>query len=118
MSYSGGDVSGTPGTPGLDPRVSGPGGGRGSRILGSGDGTRSVWIAVVSTVLFFVVAGILIVRSPGWSAPNGVRQQFFDGPEFWYSLPRIIDKFWRNVFIFCVAEVRRARLRAPACGHA
>ena len=105
MSYSGGDVSGTPGTPGLDPRVSGPGGGRGSRILGSGDGTRSVWIAVVSTVLFFVVAGILIMRSPGWSAPNGVRQQFFDGPEFWYSLPRIIDKFWRNVFIFCVAEV-------------
>jgi polar amino acid transport system permease protein len=47
----------------------------------------------------------LIVRSPGWSAPGGVRQQFFDGDEFSYSLPRILDKFWRNVFIFCVAEV-------------
>ncbi|MEP6759477.1 MAG: amino acid ABC transporter permease [Actinomycetota bacterium] len=104
MSYSGGDTYGAPGTPGLDPRAPSPGGGRGSRILGGGEGTRSVWVAVLSTVLFFVVAGLLIVRSPGWSAPGGVRQDFFDAAEFRYSLPRILDKFWRNVLIFCVAE--------------
>ena len=34
-----------------------------------------------------------------------MRQQFFDAAEFRYSLPKILDKFWRNVFIFCVAEV-------------
>jgi polar amino acid transport system permease protein len=72
---------------------------------GADNGARNVWVAVISTVLFLVVAGILIVRSPGWSAPAGVRQQFFDGAEFRYSFPRILDKFWRNVFIFCVAEV-------------
>src|SRR5215213_6328414 len=104
MSYSAGDTSATPGVPGMDPRAPLPPGHRGSRILG-GEGSRNVWVAVVSTLLFFIVAGILIVRSPGWSAPGGVRQQFFDGEEFSYSLPRILDKFWRNVFIFCVAEV-------------
>jgi polar amino acid transport system permease protein len=105
MSYSAGDTSATPGVPGMDPRAPLPPGHRGSRILGGGEGSRNVWVAVVSTLLFFIIAGILIVRSPGWSAPGGVRQQFFDGDEFSYSLPRILDKFWRNVFIFCVAEV-------------
>jgi polar amino acid transport system permease protein len=64
-----------------------------------------VWVAVVSTILFFAVAAILIVNSPGWSAEGGVRQLFFDREEFWKSLPRIGEKFWRNVLIFCIAEV-------------
>jgi polar amino acid transport system permease protein len=101
------DVNAPGGLHPSDPRAPVPPGNRGSRILGGGGGgdSRSVWIALLSTVLFLAVAAILIVRSPGWSAPGGVRQAFFDGAEFRYSLPRILDKFWRNVFIFCVAEV-------------
>jgi polar amino acid transport system permease protein len=93
-----GDISFPVGQPGLDPRV--PGGGRNSRILGTAGG-RNVWVAVASTVIFFSVAAILTVNSPGWPA---VRQSFFDGTEFRESLPQIASKFGRNVFIFCVAE--------------
>jgi len=89
-----------------DPRGSVPPGDRRSRILGGRDSTgRSVWIAIASTVVFFGVVAFLIARSPGWSAPGGVRQSFFDGEEFRSSFPDIFSKFWRNVFIFCVAEV-------------
>ena len=95
------------GLPGSDPRAPCRRGtaDRGSSAVGPRTGQRNVWIAIISTVVFLVVAGIFIVRSPGWSAPGGVRQSFFDGAEFRYSLPKILDKFWRNVFIFCVAEV-------------
>ena len=87
------------GTPGLDPRV--PGGDRRSKILGGGS-ARTTWIAIVSTVVFFTVAGLLIVRSTGWPQ---VRQSFFDQGEFAYAFPEILARFGRNVFIFCVAEV-------------
>lgn len=82
-----------------------PAGSRRSRILGGSEGARSVWVAVVSTLLFFTLAGILIVNSPGWSAEGGVRQLFFNREVFLDSLPGILDRFWRNVFIFCVAEL-------------
>ena len=90
---------------GVDPRAPLPPGHRGSRILRGGEGARSVWIAVGSTLLFFVAVAIVVVRSPGWSSEAGVQQLFFNGQEFRESLPRILDKFGRNVFIFCVAEV-------------
>jgi polar amino acid transport system permease protein len=94
-----------PGQPGPDPREPVPPGDRRSRILGGGarrEGARSVTIAVVSTVVFFTVAAILIVRSPGWPQ---IKQLFFNGQEFRESFPEVLSKFWRNVFIFCVAEV-------------
>ena len=87
------------GTPGLDPRF--PGGDRRSKILGGGS-ARTTWVAIVSTLVFFTVAGLLIVRSTGWPQ---VRQSFFDPEEFAYAFPEILAKFGRNVFIFCVAEV-------------
>jgi polar amino acid transport system permease protein len=87
------------GAPGLDPPV--PGGDRRSKILGGGS-ARTTWIAIVSTLIFFTVAGLLIVRSTGWPQ---VRQSFFDPEEFAYAFPEILAKFGRNVFIFCVAEV-------------
>ena len=96
---SGPEVFAPMGTPGLDPRV--PGGDRRSKILGGGS-ARTTWIAIVSTVVFFTVAGLLIVRSTGWPQ---VRQSFFDQGEFAYAFPEILAKFGRNVFIFCVAEV-------------
>ena len=98
--------------------VSGPGGGRGSRILGGGEGSRSVWVAVVSTVLFFVVAGILIVRSPGWSAPGGVRQQFFDGAEFCVLVAEDPGQVLAEHLHLLRRGGVRARLRAAARGDA
>ena len=85
-----------------DPRLPPGGGDRGPRILGGDPSGRNVWIAVVSTLLFFGVAIFLIVRSPGWAE---VKASFFDGAEFRYALPRIASKFVRNIAIFCIAEV-------------
>jgi polar amino acid transport system permease protein len=96
---SGPEVSSPMGAPGLDPRF--PRGDRRSKILGGGS-ARTTWVAVVSTVVFFTVAGLLIVRSTGWPE---VQQSFFDAEEFRYAFPEILAKFGRNVFIFCVAEV-------------
>src|SRR5215210_2606403 len=92
------DVFAPMGAPGLDPRF--PGGDRRSKILGGGS-ARTTWVAVVSTLVFFTVVGLLIVRSTGWPV---VRQSFFDAAEFRYAFPEILAKFGRNVFIFCVAE--------------
>jgi polar amino acid transport system permease protein len=94
---SSGEVSFPEGTPGIDPRV--PGGDRRSRILA---GAGRTWVAVLSTVVFFSVVGLLIVNSSGWPE---VRRSFFDAQEFAYAFPEILAKFWRNVFIFSVAEV-------------
>ena len=90
--------------PGPDPREPlPPQGNRRSRILGgSGSGARSVWIAVVSTVVFFGVAVLLVVNSPGWPA---LRSTFFNDRVFRESLPKILEQFRTNVFIFLVAEV-------------
>ncbi len=86
------------GTPGPDPGV--PAGDRRSRALRGGG--RSTWIAVLSTVVFFAIVGFLIVNSSGWPE---VRRSFFDAEEFAYAFPEILAKFWRNVFIFTVAEI-------------
>jgi polar amino acid transport system permease protein len=86
------------GTPGPNPGM--PAGDRRSRILGGGG--RSTWVAVLSTVVFFTVVGLLIVNSSGWPE---VRRSFFDAEEFAYAFPEILAKFWRNVFIFTVAEI-------------
>jgi polar amino acid transport system permease protein len=98
------DLSAPGDRPASDPGLPPPSGDRRSRILGGGrrEGSRSVAIAVVSTVVFFTVAAILIVRSPGWAQ---IKQLFFNGEEFRESFPDILAKFGRNVFIFCTAEV-------------
>jgi len=92
------------GTPGLDPRFPlPPRGSRRSRILGGGEpGARSVWIAVASTVVFFGVAAILVVSSPGWPE---IKSTFFNQRVFEESFPKIVRQFGTNVFIFLVAEV-------------
>ncbi len=91
------------GVPGLDPEQPlPPRGNRRSRILSGGEpGARSVWIAVASTVIFFGLAAILIVRSPGWES---IKATFFDREVFADSFPRIVRQFGTNVFIFMVAE--------------
>jgi polar amino acid transport system permease protein len=79
------------------------GGSRWPKILGGGDNSaRNVWVAVASTLLFFGLLALIVVRSPGWPE---IKQSFFDPTEFKSSFPLILRKFVRNVFIFCVAEV-------------
>ena len=96
-------MSAPPGTPAPAPV---PTGNRSSRLLGAHrSGARSVWIAVLSTVVFFGVLAFAIVRSPGWSAEGGVQHAFFDPEEFHESFGPILDHFWRNVFIFSVSEL-------------
>jgi polar amino acid transport system permease protein len=91
------------GVPGPDPeQPPPPTGSRRSRILRGGDpGARSVWVAVVSTVLFFGIAAVLVVNSPGWPA---LKSTFFNERVFRESLPKILEQFRTNIFIFLVAE--------------
>ncbi len=71
--------------------------------MGGGDtSARNVWIGVASTLLFFGIIAILVVRSPGWPE---VKQQFFNAQEFKETFPLILRRFVRNIFIFCIAEV-------------
>lgn len=77
-------------------------GSRRSRILSGGEpGARGVWVAVTSTAIFFGVAAILMVRSPGW---DSIQATFFDSEVFADSFPKIVGQFGTNVFIFLVAE--------------
>ncbi len=86
-----------------DPRVPPGSGDRRPRILGGGDSSaRNVWIAVASTVIFFGFIALIVVRSPGWPE---IKESFFNGAEFRASFPVILQKFVRNIFIFCIAEV-------------
>ncbi|MEX2421011.1 MAG: amino acid ABC transporter permease, partial [Actinomycetota bacterium] len=85
-----------------DPRL--PSGDRGSKILAPlrAEGARGVAIAVASTVVFFTVVAVVVVNSSGWPQ---IREAFFDGEIFVESFPKILEKFWRNVFIFSVAQI-------------
>jgi len=93
------------GVPEIEPDLDPLEGSRASRILGNREGGRSVWIAVVSTVVFFAIVVVLVVNSPGWSAPGGVKDAFFNKEIFIDSLPKILEGFWLNVKIFLTAEV-------------
>jgi polar amino acid transport system permease protein len=81
-----------------------PEGDRRSKILAPlrTEGARGVLIAVASTVVFFTIVVVLVVNSSGWPL---IKESFFDREVFAESFPKILEKFWRNVFIFIVAEV-------------
>jgi polar amino acid transport system permease protein len=93
------------GVPEIEPDLDPLEGSRRSRILGNREGGRSVWIAVLSTVVFFAIVIVLVVNSPGWSAPGGVKDAFFNKEIFIDSFPKILEGFWLNVKIFLTAEV-------------
>jgi polar amino acid transport system permease protein len=100
VSYAGGTPP--PAGSGVDPAL--PDGDRGSRILAPlrTEGVRGVTIAVLSTVVFFTAIVVAVVNSSGWTE---IRGAFFDGEVFREALPKIVDRFGLNVFIFLVAEV-------------
>jgi polar amino acid transport system permease protein len=81
-----------------------PSGDRRSKILAPlrAEGARGVTIAVVSTVVVFGVLVFAVLNSSGWPQ---IKEAFFDPDVFRDSFGEILSKFWRNVFIFVVAEV-------------
>jgi len=81
-----------------------PGGDRRSRILAGlrQEGARGVLVAVVSTVVFFTVVGVVVVRSPNWPE---VQRLFFNGQEFRDTFPSIARRFLVNVRLFLIGEV-------------
>ncbi len=77
---------------------------RRSRILGAlsgADGRRGVAIALLSTIVFLVVVGVVIANSPGWPT---VHKEFFSWHYFKSSLPEIARAFLLNCKIFLIAE--------------
>ena len=62
----------------------------------------SVWVAVVSTVIFFTLLALIVVSSPGW---DQVKQAFFNPEEFRTWFKPIGHAFVLNIKIFLVAEV-------------
>jgi polar amino acid transport system permease protein len=76
---------------------------RAPRLLDLGEGgARSIVIAVASTVVVFGVIAWLIVSSPGWPL---VQRAFFSGDQFARSLPRQLEAFVQNLWLFGAAEV-------------
>jgi polar amino acid transport system permease protein len=75
---------------------------RRSRILSAGDGRGGVAVALLSTVVVFVLLAIAVTHAPGWQE---VRKTFFDWGEFKASFPEIARAFKLNVKIFCISEV-------------
>ena len=59
-------------------------------------------VALLSTVVFFVLVAVAITHAPGW---HEVRRTFFDWKQFKSSFPEIARAFELNVKIFCIAEV-------------
>ena len=64
--------------------------------------TRSVLVAIVSTLLFAVVVWLTILNTPGWAA---VQQSFFDPATFWKSLPRVWEGFLLNLQVLALSVV-------------
>ena len=64
------------------------------------EGARAAVIAVISTVVFFGGAALLIVNSPNWPR---VRDQFFNPDDFADSWPAVIGGFWLNLELFVYA---------------
>ncbi|CAN5192838.1 amino acid ABC transporter permease [soil metagenome] len=62
---------------------------------------RSLAIAAVATIAFFVALGAALVTSPGWPT---VKTTFFNPEYAKDSFPQIRDGFWLNIKLFLLAE--------------
>ena len=58
-------------------------------------------IAVASTVVVVAILVVVVTSSPGW---DEFKAYFFDWGYYRESFPEILDAFWVNVKLFCVAE--------------
>ena len=77
-----------------------------SRILGGltargSSESRAVAIAVASTIVVVAALVVVVTRSPGW---DEFKAYFFNWGYYRESFPEILDAFWVNVKLFCIAE--------------
>ena len=63
---------------------------------------RSTLVALVSTLVFAVVAAVAMASSPGWPR---VRDSFFNFRIGWNSLPAVLDGLWLNVRVLVVCQI-------------
>jgi polar amino acid transport system permease protein len=59
-------------------------------------------VAIVSTLVFAVVAWFAVTRSPGWPR---VRASFFDSHSAAAAFPSILSGLWLNIRVLVVSEV-------------
>lgn len=64
--------------------------------------TRSVLVAAGSTLVFAVVAGVVLVNTPGWPR---VQASFLDVQTAIDAFPRVIEGLWLNLRVLAVAAV-------------
>jgi len=65
-------------------------------------GSKGALVAFASTVLFLVVAAVVILNSEAWPK---VQNQFLNWEHFKASFPAILGAFWLDMQMFAVAEV-------------
>ena len=63
---------------------------------------RSTLTAILSTVIFAVVAWLLLVNTPGWSR---VQTSFFDWDPAVQAFPRVLDGLWLNLRVLFFASI-------------
>jgi polar amino acid transport system permease protein len=62
---------------------------------------RNAVVGMASLIGFTVVVAFLVTRTSGWPA---VQETFFNGEQFWDSMPGLLEAFLLNVKIFLIAE--------------
>jgi polar amino acid transport system permease protein len=72
------------------------------RVTRRRQSTRSVLVALASTVVFVGVAGFALVSSPGWAT---VRESFFNLDIAIASFPAILAGLWVNIQVLIVAAI-------------
>ena len=74
----------------------------GRRILRRRQTSRSVLIAILSTLVFAAVAWFAIVNTPGWAR---VQHSFFDPAVLAKAWPRVIAGLWLNIRVLFFAAI-------------
>lgn len=64
--------------------------------------TRSIAVSLLSTVVFAVVVGVVLVNSPGWQV---TRDTFFHPGYFWEALPKVAEGLLLNLRVLAVAVI-------------
>lgn len=63
---------------------------------------RSVFVSILSTLVFAAVIALILVNSPGWAR---VSDTFFDLEVAVSAFPRVIEGLWLNVQVLFVAAI-------------
>ena len=74
----------------------------GRRIFRRRQTSRSVLIAILSTLVFAAVAWLAIVNTPGWAR---VQRSFFDPAVLATAWPRVIAGLWLNIRVLFFAAI-------------